>query len=138
MKSTGEGSVREPHGPMHRKTFLTLSERYQMWGSGVMLRRIVGSKTFNRRVIHCGQTDRHTDSILVALRKVRPHVQRHFDRCLKRIQAHRTNEIPFCKSLRKGEGFTTLQSGSPIPQQAEGKGWVNVALVITRYSSVAF
>lgn len=122
MKSTGEGSVMESHRPMHRKTFLTLSERYQMWGSGVMLRWIVESKTFNRRVIHCGQTDTHTDSILVALRKVRPHVQRHFDRCLKRIQAHRTNEIPFCKSLRKGEGFTNLHSGSPIPNRQKGKG----------------
>lgn len=108
---------------MHRKTLLTLSERYQMWGSGVMLRRTVGSKTFIRRVVLCGQTDRHTDSILVALRKVRPHVQRHSGRCLKRIQAYRTDEIPFCKSLRKGEGFTTLQAGSLIPQQAEGKGW---------------
>lgn len=116
---------------MQRKTLLTLSERYQMWGSGVMLRWIVGSKTLFRRVVCCGQTDTHTDSILVALRKVRPQVQRHSDRCLKRIQAHRTDEIPFCKSLRKGEG-------SPIPQQAEGKGWVNVALVITRYPSVVF
>lgn len=118
---------------MQRKTLLKLSERYQMWGSGVMLRQIVGSKTFIRRVVCCGQTDRHTDSILVALSRVRPQVQRHSDRCLKRIQAHRTDEIPFCKSLRKGEGFTTLWSGSLIPQQAEGKGWVNVALVITRY-----
>lgn len=80
------------------------------------MRRIVGSKTLIRRVVHYGQTDRHTDSILVALSKVRPQVQRHSDRCLKRIQAQRADEIPFCKSLRKGEGFTTLQSGSPMPQ----------------------
>lgn len=80
---------------MHRKTLLTLSERYQIWGSGVMLRRIVGRKTFIRRVVHCGQTDTHTDSTLVALRKVRSHIQRHSERCLKRIQAYRTDEIPF-------------------------------------------
>lgn len=118
---------------MHRKTLLTPSEGYQMWGSGVMLRWITESKTFIRRVVGCGQTDTHIDSILVALRKVRPQVQRHSGKCLKRIQAHRTEEIPFCKSQRKGEGFTTLQSGSPILQQTERKGWVNVALVTTRY-----
>lgn len=28
--------------------------------------------------------------------------------------------LPSCKSLRKGEGFTTPQSGSLISQQAEG------------------
>lgn len=44
---------------MYRTTLLTLSESCQMWGSGVTLRWIVGSKIFIRRVVSA--MDRQTD-----------------------------------------------------------------------------